>query len=141
MDNNCIFCKIINGGIPSQKVYEDDYFLAIMDISPANKGHVILLTKKHITDIFELEEDSDRIMPVVVKLAKAVKEATKCEGINILQNNKAAAGQTVFHYHMHIIPRYEHDEVNISWSNLKYDQGQMENYATLISNNIKHLDK
>ena len=114
---DCIFCKIAGGEIPSYTVYEDNDFRAIMDIAPASKGHVIILPKVHAADVFELEEDiASKIYVVAQKIAKAVKEATGCDGVNILQNNGEAAGQTVFHYHMHLIPRYKEDEVTIAWT-------------------------
>lgn len=113
---SCIFCKILAGEIPSVSVYEDECFRAILDVSPAARGHVIILPKEHAADIFELsEETASKLMPVAKKIAEAVKKATGCEGINILQNNGAAAGQTVFHLHVHIIPRYEKDTVSIGW--------------------------
>ncbi len=116
MAENCIFCKIIAGEIPSTTVYEDDDFKAILDVNPAARGHVIILPKKHAADIFELgEEDASKIFPVAAKIATALKKTYQCDGINILQNNGEAAGQTVFHLHVHVIPRYVGDDVNIGW--------------------------
>lgn len=113
---NCIFCKIANGEIPSNTLYEDERFRVILDISPASKGHAILLPKNHAKNLFELStEDAKYVLPVVQKVAAAMQRALKCDGVNILQNNGEAAGQTVFHYHMHIIPRYEGDQVQIGW--------------------------
>ena len=86
MKDNCIFCKIIKGEIPSNTVYEDDNFKAILDIAPANKGHVIVLTKEHIENVFELEDDfAQKIFPIVAKIARAVKKTLRCDGVNILQ--------------------------------------------------------
>ena len=116
MDNNCIFCKIAAGEIPSSTVYEDGEFRVIMDISPAAKGHCIILPKEHAANIFELsEETAGKIFAVAKKVATAMKEELGCEGINVLQNNGEAAGQTVFHFHMHIIPRYEGGPKMVSW--------------------------
>ena len=116
-DNNCIFCKIANGEIPSKTLYEDERFRVILDISPASKGHAIILVKQHAANIFELsEEDAAAIYVVAKKVATAMKKVLNCDGINILQNNGEAAGQTVFHLHMHIIPRYEGDQVKIKWT-------------------------
>lgn len=116
---NCIFCKIIKGEIDSKTVYEDDNFKAIMDISPAAMGHVIVLAKNHAEDIFEMtEEDLSKALIVARKVARAVKDATGCDGVNILQNNGLAANQTVLHYHIHIIPRFEKDNVKIKWEPL-----------------------
>lgn len=114
--DNCIFCKILAGEIPSTAVYEDDDFKAILDVNPAARGHVIILPKKHAANIFELpDETAGKIMVVAKKIATAVKEAYGCDGINILQNNGEAAGQTVFHLHVHIVPRFKGDDVTICW--------------------------
>lgn len=115
-DENCIFCKIIAGEIPSTAVYEDDDFRAILDVNPAARGHVIILPKKHAANIFELEEeDAAKIFPVAKKIASALMKTYDCDGVNVLQNNGEAAGQTVFHLHVHVIPRYYDDDVNIIW--------------------------
>lgn len=116
VDNDCIFCKIIAGDIPSKTVYEDSNYKAILDVSPASEGHVIILPKNHAANIFELsDEDARRIMPVAKKIAAAQVKVFGCDGVNILQNNGEAAGQTVFHLHVHVIPRYKNDTVNIKW--------------------------
>ena len=113
---DCIFCKIIKGEIPSATVYEDDNFKAILDVNPAARGHIIILPKNHSANVFEIpEEEISGIMVVAKKLAKAVKEAYKCDGVNILQNNGEAAGQTVFHLHVHVIPRFKNDSINLAW--------------------------
>lgn len=113
----CIFCKIAAGEIPSKTVYEDDDFRAILDISPASKGHVIILPKNHADNIFEIsDEDASGIMLVAKKIASKVKNVFGCDGVNILQNNGEAAGQTVFHLHVHVIPRYENDNIRIKWT-------------------------
>lgn len=116
MKNNCIFCKIIEGNIPSHRVYEDDFFIGMLDINPANRGHVIVYPKNHAENIFELPDgDAEKILIVVKKIAMAVTEAYGCDGINILQNNGEAAGQSVNHLHIHIIPRFNDDAVSIEW--------------------------
>ena len=115
-EEKCIFCKIIAGEIPSTTVYEDEDFRAILDVNPAVRGHVIILPKKHAADIFELEDEvAASIFPVAKKIAAALKKTFQCDGVNILQNNGEAAGQTVFHLHVHVIPRYYGDGVNIMW--------------------------
>jgi len=137
MDNDCIFCKIINGGLKSSKAYEDDYFVGIMDIAPIAKGHVIVITNEHVRNIFDLEDGlSSRIMPVIRKVAVAVKEATGCEGINIVQNNEPCAGQSVMHFHMHVIPQYAGEELNITSKRINYDGNEMADYARRIAANI-----
>lgn len=116
-DSNCIFCKIANGEIPSRTLYEDESFRVILDISPASKGHAIILAKKHAENIYSLsEEDAGKIYLVAKKVATAMQNVLKCDGMNILQNNGEAAGQTVFHLHMHLIPRYKDDKVQIKWT-------------------------
>ena len=113
-DENCIFCKILAGEIPSTAVYEDDDFKAILDVNPAARGHVIILPKNHAANIYELpDEDASKIMIVAKKIATAIEKAYHCDGVNILQNNGEAAGQTVFHLHVHVIPRFKGDTVNI----------------------------
>lgn len=135
--SNCIFCKIIAGEIPSATVYEDSDFKAIMDISPAAKGHVIILAKKHYANLFELDEDTaSKALIVAGKVAKAVKEELNCDGINLLQNNGEAAGQSVFHYHMHVIPRYNGDNVTIPWVQLTYADGEAAALAGKIAARI-----
>lgn len=116
IDNECLFCKIANGEIPSDTIYEDEDFRVILDISPASDGHAIILPKNHAANLFELEkEDAAKIMGVAKKVGKAMKESLGCDGLNVLQNNGEAAGQTVFHLHLHLIPRYIKDRVNINW--------------------------
>lgn len=115
-DENCIFCKILAGEIPSTAVYEDDDFKAILDVNPAARGHVIILPKNHAANIYELpDEDASKIMVVAKTIATAIEKAYHCDGVNILQNNGEAAGQTVFHLHVHVIPRFKGDTVNIGW--------------------------
>ena len=115
-DENCIFCKIIAGEIPSTAVYEDEDFRAILDVNPAARGHVIILPKKHAANIFELEEaEAAKVFPIAKKIATALMKTYHCDGVNILQNNGEAAGQTVFHLHVHVVPRYYGDGVNIMW--------------------------
>ena len=122
--DDCIFCKLANGMIPTATVYEDDDFRAIMDAAPANKGHVIILPKEHADDVFSLPvETQAKLFPVAAKIAKAVKEELGCDGVNILQNNGTAAGQTVFHFHTHVIPRYNGDSVSVTWKQGEYADG------------------
>lgn len=139
MNNNCIFCKIIGDEIPSTTVYEDDLFKAILDIAPAAKGHTVIIPKIHFANIYELQEDvAARALSVAAIIARALKEELKCDGINILQNNEEAAGQTVFHFHIHVIPRYNKDTVQTTWQQGSYTEGE----AELLADNIrKHIEK
>lgn len=114
--SDCIFCKIANGEIPSATLYEDEDFRVILDLGPASKGHALILPKKHYVDIYELpEEVAAKVFVLASKMAKKMTEALDCDGFNVVQNNKAVAGQTVFHFHMHLIPRYEGDKVGLGW--------------------------
>lgn len=137
LKNDCIFCKIAAGEIPSVCIYEDDDFKAILDISPAVKGHVIIIPKKHTGDIFELSKDeASKVFVIASDIGKALKEELKCDGLNVLQNNGEAAGQTVFHFHMHLIPRFKNDNVKIAWPSTEYKEGEMEQLAGAIRNRI-----
>lgn len=114
--DDCIFCKIANGDIPTNALYEDDIVKVIFDLGPASKGHVLILPKNHFDNVYGLDDETAaHIFQVAVKVANAMKSALKPDGINIVQNNGEAAGQTVFHFHMHIIPRYKDDTVNVTW--------------------------
>ena len=131
--DDCIFCKIANGDIPSATVYEDKDFRVILDIAPAAKGHALILPKQHYDNLWELgEEEAAKILTIGAKVSKAQKAALSCDGINVLQNNGIAAGQSVFHYHMHLIPRYDKDEVNIPWKSLSYEEGEAEKVCESI---------
>lgn len=110
-DNNCIFCKLASGEIPSNTIYEDDMFRVILDLGPAAKGHSLIIPKEHYANLFELDEEvAGKAMKLAKKMATHMKEVLKCDGFNLLQNNGETAGQTVFHFHMHLIPRYKEDK-------------------------------
>lgn len=113
---NCIFCKIACGEIPAATLYEDEDFRVILDLSPASKGHALILPKAHAANIYELPDElAGKAMILAKKMACKMTEALKCDGFNIVQNNGETAGQTVFHFHMHLIPRYKEDGVRLSW--------------------------
>lgn len=115
--DNCIFCKIANGEIPAATLYEDENFRVILDQGPASKGHALILPKSHAANIYELSDEmATKAMVLAKKMATAMTEALKCDGFNIVQNNGECAGQTVFHFHMHLIPRYKGDNVGITWT-------------------------
>ena len=104
---DCIFCKIANGDIPSKTLYEDEDFRVILDLGPATKGHALILPKEHADNLYELsDETASKVFVIAKKLAIKMKEKLNCDGLNIVQNNGEAAGQTVQHFHMHLIPRY-----------------------------------
>ena len=107
-DDKCIFCKIANGEIPSATVYEDDMFRVILDLGPATRGHALILPKNHFADVCALDEKTAaKVLAIGAKVGAAMKEGLGCAGFNLVQNNGEAAGQTVMHFHMHVIPRYE----------------------------------
>lgn len=115
-DKECIFCKIAGGEIPSSTVYEDEDFRVILDLGPATKGHALILPKNHFANLFEIPEDMDaKAFILAKKIAKKMKDVFGCDGVNIVQNNGVAAGQTVFHFHIHLIPRYEGDHAGVTW--------------------------
>ena len=133
----CIFCKIIKGEIPCSKVYENDKVLAFLDISPVNKGHTLVVPKKHFTNILDIDEkELDEVGRVVRKVAPAVKEAVDADGLNIMSSNGEAAGQVVMHSHIHIIPRFKDDGLKL-WPQGKYEKGEMEKTKDNIANFIK----
>ncbi len=127
-DENCIFCKIIAGEIPSRTIYEDDDFKVILDASPASKGHALILPKEHCANIYEISEELlAKAAGLAKKLAAHMSKVLDCDGMNLLQNNGEVAGQTVFHFHMHLIPRYEgmKNKDLLNWTHEEYtDQEQ-----------------
>jgi histidine triad (HIT) family protein len=130
---DCIFCKIISGEIPSATIYENSKFKVIMDIAPANKGHVLILPKEHFDNIYDIDTaTAGQLFELAALVARALKTVLDCDGMNILQNNGTVAGQTVFHFHMHIIPRYEGDTVSMGWKELSYGDGEMEQLREAI---------
>lgn len=133
--SDCIFCKIAKGEIPSNTIYEDENFRVILDIAPANLGHCLILPKAHSANLFEMEPEMvGKAHILAQKAAKAVAEATGCDGLNILQNNGEVAGQTVHHYHVHVVPRKAEDDVTMTFGSFpKPSDDEM----TEIRNKIK----
>lgn len=114
--SDCIFCKLANGEIPTATLYEDDEFRVILDAGPASVGHCLVIPKKHYADIYEIPSDVlGRAFELAQKIAVRMTKAMNCDGFNIVQNNKECAGQTVFHFHIHLIPRYIGDGSMVSW--------------------------
>ena len=139
-EQDCIFCKIVNGEIPSAKVYEDEDVFAFLDISQVTKGHTLIIPKKHAENIYETDEElASQLFARVPKIANAIKKVYNPVGINILNNNGAAAGQSVFHIHIHIIPRYdETDGFDSKWltHNDDYSSDDLANIAQSIAKEI-----
>ena len=130
---DCIFCKIIGGKIPSAKIYEDSYVIGFLDIMPANKGHCLVVPKNHSETLIEME-DKDLAATIIAakKIAKALSLSFGNAGFNVVMNNGKEAGQIVNHTHMHIIPRFQKDRLRIKWSHLKYDDNEINEYADKI---------
>ena len=138
MDDNCIFCKLANGVFPTNKIYEDDEFTVILDINPANLGHALILPKQHYANLFEIDEEvAGRAMKLAKKVATIIKEELGCDGINVVQNNGEAAGQTVFHFHVHVIPRYDNDDFKIGWPQSEPDADKQAALAERLAARIK----
>nr|WP_106789314.1 HIT family protein [Massilistercora timonensis] len=115
-DENCIFCKLANGDIPTATLYEDDDFRVILDAGPASKGHALILPKEHYKNLYELDDEiAAKALVLAKKMITRLTDVLGCDGYNIVQNNGEVAGQTVFHFHIHLIPRYEGDEVGLGW--------------------------
>ena len=115
-DENCIFCKIANGEIPAATMYEDDDFRVILDLGPASKGHALILPKEHYANLYELPDElAAKVIILAKKMITKLTGVLGCDGYNLVQNNGSAAGQTVFHFHLHMIPRYEGDQVGLGW--------------------------
>lgn len=134
MNHECIFCKIATGEIPSRTLYEDDRFRVILDMGPASKGHALILPKEHYADLWDLPEElAAESIKLARKMSARMKEALRCDGFNLVQNNGYAAGQTVFHYHLHLIPRYEGDERIVSWHAGAPTEAELDKIEKLIT--------
>ena len=125
---NCIFCKIANGEIPSATLYEDEDFRVILDLGPASKGHALILPKAHAANIYELpDETAGKAMILAKHMATRLRDGLHCDGFNIVQNNGEVAGQTVFHFHLHLIPRYKNmkNSTILTWSHENFTDEEM----------------
>lgn len=132
-DDNCIFCKIANGDIPSKAIYEDASFKVILDLGPATRGHALILPKDHAKNLFELPDDTAKqVLVLAKKLGNQMVEKLNADGLNIIQNNGEAAGQTVNHFHLHLIPRYENDGQHILWEPKEVSQEELEEIQNTI---------
>ena len=136
----CIFCKLANGEIPTATLYENDDFRVILDQGPATKGHALILPKKHYANLYELPEElAARAMVLAKRMAGAMTEALNCDGFNLVQNNGEAAGQTVFHFHMHLIPRYHNDQAGITWIPGKLEDDVKEEILAAVTEKVNLL--
>lgn len=133
-DDNCIFCKLANGDIPTNSIYEDDDFKVILDASPATKGHSLIIPKSHYKDIYEIDEEiAGKAFKLAKKLTISMTDKLGCEGFNILQNNKEVAGQTVFHFHMHLIPRYKDGKSILTWGHEDFTEEEMKDICNMLN--------
>lgn len=137
MKDDCIFCKLANGVFATTTVYEDEDFRVIMDLNPASKGHCLILPKEHCDNIYEMSDEvASKLFVLAAKVARGIKAALNPAGLNIVQNNGEAAGQTVFHFHLHLIPRYEGDDVGIAWVPHESQAEELAEVAQKIGNSI-----
>ena len=133
-NENCIFCKLANGEIPTATLYEDEDFRVILDASPAAKGHALIIPKEHYANLYELDDElAAKVLVLAKKMITKLTEILGCDGYNIVQNNGEAAGQTVFHFHMHLIPRYRDDGQKIGWKPQEATQEELETIRAQIT--------
>lgn len=130
---NCVFCNLANGIWDSATLYEDDDFRVILDLGPASRGHALILPKAHYANIYEIPEElAAKAIVLAKKMAGIMTEALGCDGFNIVQNNGEAAGQTVFHFHMHLIPRYKDDKAGFGWNTGELDEATKQEILTKV---------
>lgn len=131
--DDCIFCKIAKGDIPSATIYETSDFKVILDVAPANRGHALIIPKEHFDNIFEIDaETAGKLFSLGTVVARALKAETGCEGMNVVQNNGEVAGQTVNHFHLHLIPRHKDDGVQVTWKQQETKPDEQEALAKAI---------
>ncbi|MFA5830260.1 MAG: HIT family protein [Candidatus Paceibacterota bacterium] len=136
--NDCVFCKIIRGEIPSTKVYEDEETFAFFSISPNNQGHTLVIPKKHFRNLMDMDEPTVSSLALVTqKITRGVYNGIKADGVNIIMNNEAPAGQAVFHAHIHVIPRFKNDGLRHWDKQAPYGNGEKEKIAEEIKKEIK----
>lgn len=134
---NCIFCKIVNGEIPCYKIYENEKVMAFLDANPVAKGHTLIVPKNHFENIFDIDEEKlKEIVSVSKKIALNIKENLNADGINFIQNNGSLAGQAVFHYHLHVIPRFENDKLSF-WTKMEHVEEDFEGVKNKIKGELK----
>ena len=131
---DCIFCKIVKEEIPCTKIYEDGKTLAFLDITPINIGHTLVIPKEHFKDIHEVPEELvTHMMKAVKKISTTLRTSLPCDGVNVAMNNEGAAGQVIFHAHIHVIPRFEGDGFELWHGKRSYEEGEMQKVAEKIT--------
>lgn len=134
MKDDCIFCKLANGIIPTNSIYEDETFKVILDMGPATKGHALILPKEHADNLFELPDDTvSKAMVLAKNLGSSLVKKLKADGLNVVQNNGETAGQTVMHYHLHLIPRYKDDNQHILWEPTKVTDEELKEVVNIMT--------
>jgi len=137
MKKDCLFCNIAKGSIPSATIYEDSHFRVFMDVNPASRGHCLIVPREHFDNIYDLDsETAGRLFSLATCIARALKQALDCDGLNVVQNNGIVAGQTVNHFHLHLIPRYEGDDLDILWKPREASPEELEELRKLIKSKI-----
>jgi histidine triad (HIT) family protein len=137
-DENCIFCKIAAGEIPSTTVYEDEDFRGILDLGPASKGHTLIIPKSHYKNVLELDTAlAGKVLPLAAKIGQSMMENLGCDGFNVVQNNGEVAGQTVMHFHMHVIPRYAGGPEMVAWTPGSATPEELQEVAEKIQAGVK----
>lgn len=135
--DNCLFCKIANGEIEAATIFEDKNFKVILDRFPGSKGHTLIIPKEHIENIYDLDaETASKMFALTTMIAKGIKKELNCDGLNILQNNGKAAGQTVFHFHIHLIPRFRGDGMKFKWETIQYTEEELQEIADCIKEKL-----
>lgn len=138
MSSECVFCRIVAGSIPASVVHEDAETLAFMDLGQVNPGHVLVAVKRHAQDIYALDErQAAALYAAASRVARAIREAFAPQGLSVYQANGKAAGQTVFHLHLHLVPRHEGDGMNLSWPVKNPPRDTLEEHAARIRNAIR----
>ena len=139
-DENCIFCKLAGGEIPTATLYEDEDFRVILDANPAAKGHALIIPKEHYANLYELDDElAGKVLVLAKKMITKLTDILGCDGYNIVQNNGEAAGQTVFHFHMHLIPRYHNDQAGITWIPGKLEDDVKEEILAAVTEKVNLL--
>ena len=134
MKNDCLFCAIVDGEMPSYKIYEDEFFYVMLDRFPKCVGHTLILPKRHAAHIFDLtEQECKLLIPLAQKISAALRKVLEFEGLNLLQNNGPAAGQEVNHFHLHLIPRFEGDDMAIQYKRLDPSEDEFEKLVKALS--------
>jgi histidine triad (HIT) family protein len=128
--HECVFCRIVSEDLPCSKVFEDEHTLVIMDLQSVNPGHMLVLVKPHRENIYALEDElAGAVFRTAARMARAVKQAFACEGVTLLQANEKAGAQTVFHFHIHVLPRWENDGMALAWPAKNPDRAALEAMA------------